>query len=59
MIKDFLIMKREHPYGKDPPFWGKFDQKLFQKSRFEQFWRLPAKSKMVTFLSPNFHRFTP
>jgi hypothetical protein len=31
MIKDFLIMKREHPYGKAPLFLGKFDQKNFQK----------------------------
>ena len=31
MIKDFLIMKREHPYGKASLFGQKFDQKYFKK----------------------------
>jgi len=33
MIKDFLIMKREHPYGKASLFGQKFDQKYFKTAR--------------------------
>ena len=31
MTNNFLIMKREHPYGKDAYFLGKFDQTFLEK----------------------------